>query len=85
MSKPIFRKRGIEDVVFAFTEEFIKGRNPRISRYLKDFKGDKEKLQGLLIAAKIAYIAAHPHLDIPGDEESLQRLLKGLNKRRPRP
>lgn len=79
MSKPIFRRR-IEDVVFAFTEEFIKGCNPRISHYLKDFKGDKEKLQGLLIAAKIAYIAAHPHLNIPGDEESLERLLQALKR-----
>ena len=75
LMKNLFLTKKIDSIVDAFTEEYAKGRNPRISYYLDRFKGNKDKLQEELIAIKIAYLIAHSHLDIKGDEESLKNLL----------
>ena len=73
--KNLFLTKKIDSIVDAFTEEYAKGRNPRISYYLDRFKGNKDKLRKELIAIKIAYLIAHPRLDIKGDEESIKNLL----------
>lgn len=73
--KNLLHTKKIERVVDAFTEEYAKGHNPRVSYYVNNFKGNKQRLQQELMAIKIAYLIAHPHLDIKGDEESLQNLL----------
>lgn len=73
--KNLFSTKKIDSIVDAFTEEYTKGRNPRISYYLDRFKGNKDRLQEELVAIKIAYLIAHPQLDIKGDEESLKNLL----------
>jgi hypothetical protein len=69
--KKLFQTTNIDRVVDAFTEEYNKGRNPRISYFVNNFKGNKLKLLEELVAVKIAYLIAHPHLDIKDDEESL--------------
>lgn len=78
--RPLFLTKNIDRIVDVFTEEYPKGRNPRISYYVNGFKGNKQKLSEELIAVKIAYLIAHPQFDIKGDEESLKNLLIAFKK-----
>jgi len=78
--RTLFQTKNIDRIVDAFTEEYPKNRNPRISHYVNNFKGNKQKLAEELIAVKIAYLIAHPQFDIKGDEESLKNLLIRFKK-----
>lgn len=78
--KTLFQTKNIDRIVDAFTEQYPKGRNPRISYYVHNFKGNKQKLAEELMAVKIAYLIAHPQLDIKEDEESLKNLLIAFRK-----
>ncbi|MCK4249739.1 MAG: hypothetical protein KAX15_08165 [Candidatus Omnitrophica bacterium] len=78
--RTLFQTKNVDHIVDAFTEEYPKGRNPRISYYINNFKGNKQKLREELIAVKIAYLIAHPQFDIKGDEESLKNLLITFKK-----
>lgn len=77
MGNPRKKKRD-QDILWEFTEEFAKGRIPRIEDFLHAVEDNKQELLEDLIAAKISYLIAHPQLNIPDDEESLENLLKKL-------
>lgn len=81
------RQPKIRDILWDFTEEFCKGNIPKVSDYNHVFtsKRKQRKLMEHLIAAKTAYLIAHPELDLAEDSESLPKLftmLKSLRKRR---
>lgn len=75
------------DILWDFTEEFCKGNIPKVSDYQHIFKNKRKQriLMEDLIAAKIAYLIAHPELDLAEDSETLPKLFKmfkSLKKRR---
>jgi hypothetical protein len=81
------RRPKICDILWDFTEEFCKGNIPKVSNYEHIFKNKRKQkiLMEDLISAKIAYLIAHPELDLAEDSETLSKLfimLKSLRKRR---
>lgn len=79
-------KPKIQDILWDFTEEFCKGNIPKVSDYQHVFKNKRKQktLMEDLIAAKIAFLIAHPELDLVEDSESLPKLFKMLSLYRKR-
>lgn len=75
-----------EDILWQFSEELIQGQSPRISDYQNYFKKQRKQneLMKELIALKIAFLIAHPELNIKEDPESLDNLINMLKSSSPK-